>query len=519
MWAFARLMSAMRQAAAVIRQSDQSNCRQIANFVSIATINPSVPSQERLGVLVVLPIRLDDVSPIPRETLGTHYFLHVVFPSMTRLKGSDLLALGFMTFALFLGAGNIIFPPSAGMAAGSNMGLAAFGFLLTGVGLPLLTIVALARVGGGMALLTAPLGKTAGLAFAVAVYLTIGPLFATPRTAVTSFEIGLAPFIGESSMALFAYTAAFFAAVIFLSLNPGQLVDRIGKFITPILLAALLVLGAAAVFVPAGSVGSVSPAYQSTPMVQGFLQGYLTMDTLGALVFGIVIATAIRDRGVTDSKLITRYSIIAGLIAAVGLSLVYLAFFYLGATSQGIAADAQNGGQILTAYVQHTFGLYGSLLLAVVITLACLTTAVGLITACGEFFSELLPVSYRNVVLLLGVFSLLVANQGLTQLISVSVPVLVGLYPLAIVLIALSLFDKLWLSSRRVFVPVMLVTLVFGLVDGFAAAGFTQLVPELFTRLPLAEQSLGWLIPVLVTLLAAVAYDRFAGQPAGALAK
>ncbi len=358
---------------------------------------------------------------------------------MTHLKGFDLLALGFMTFALFLGAGNIIFPPSAGMAAGEHVWSAAFGFLLTGVGLPLLTVVALARVGGGIGRLTQPIGRRAGVAFAIAVYLAIGPLFATPRTAVVSFEMGVAPFTGDGGVPLLIYTVAYFSVVLFLVLNPGRLVDRVGKVITPVLLSALLVLGGAAIFAPAGEIGSSSGEYQSAPLVQGFLQGYLTMDTLGALVFGIVIATAIRDRGISDSRLVTRYSMIAGVIAATGLSLVYLALFYLGATSQGIAGDAQNGVQILTAYVQQTFGVSGSLLLAVVITLACLTTAVGLITACGEFFSDLLPVSYKTVVIVFSLFSLLVANQGLTQLISLSVPVLVGLYPLAIVLIALSL--------------------------------------------------------------------------------
>jgi LIVCS family branched-chain amino acid:cation transporter len=437
---------------------------------------------------------------------------------MKALQRLDILALGFMTFALFLGAGNIIFPPSAGMAAGENIGLAALGFLLTGVGLPLLTIVALARVGGGMDRLTAPLGKHAGMLFAVAVYLAIGPLFATPRTAVVSFEMGVAPFTGNSSTALLLYTLAYFAAVLFLSLNPGQLVDRIGKFITPVLLAALLVLGGAALLMPAGEIGQTSADYQDTPFVQGFLQGYLTMDTLGALVFGIVIATAIRDHGVTDSKLVTRYSVIAGLIAAVGLSLVYLALFYLGATSQGIAGEAQNGVQILTAYVQHTFGTPGSLLLAVVITLACLTTAVGLLTACGEFFSGLLGVSYRIVVLVFGLFSLVVANQGLTQLISFSIPVLVGLYPLAIVLVALSLLGGFWRSSARVFRPVMAVALVFGVVDGIAAAGGSELIPSFFSALPMADQSLGWLIPVLLTLALTAGVDRLLSVPEKALA-
>lgn len=433
---------------------------------------------------------------------------------MKRLSSLDLLALGFMTFALFLGAGNIIFPPSAGMAAGEQVWRAALGFLLTGVGLPLLTVVALARVGGGMPRLTAPLGKVAGTALAVAVYLAIGPLFATPRTAVVSFEMGLAPFVGNSSEALMGYSLAYFVAVLFLALNPGQLMENIGKFITPVLIAALLVLGGAAVFKPAGEIGTTAVEYQQLPLLQGFVQGYLTMDTLGALVFGIVIATAIRDHGVSEPRLITRYSIIAGLIAACGLSLVYLALFYLGATSQGIAGDAQNGVQILTAYVQHSFGTAGSLLLAIVITLACLTTAVGLLSACGEFFSGLLPVSYRAVVLVFGGFSLLVSNQGLTQLIKVSVPVLVGLYPLAIVLVALSLADRCWLSSRRVFVPAMAVTLVFGVIDGLGAAGFNEWVPKLFKQLPLAGQSLGWLAPVAITLAVSVLFDRIAGKPA-----
>ena len=434
---------------------------------------------------------------------------------MKRLSSLDLLALGFMTFALFLGAGNIIFPPSAGMAAGEQVWHAALGFLLTGVGLPLLTVVALARVGGGMPRLTSPLGKMAGTALAVAVYLAIGPLFATPRTAVVSFEMGLAPFVGNSSGALAGYSLAYFVAVLFLALNPGQLMESIGKYITPVLIAALLVLGGAAVFKPAGAIGATAADYQQLPLLQGFVQGYLTMDTLGALVFGIVIATAIRDHGVTEPRLITRYSIIAGLIAACGLSLVYLALFYLGATSQGIAGEAQNGVQILTAYVQHSFGTAGSLLLAVVITLACLTTAVGLLSACGEFFSELTPFSYRTVVLVFGGFSLLVSNQGLTQLIKVSVPVLVGLYPLAIVLVALSLADRLWVNSRRVFVPTMAVTLVFGLIDGVGAAGFAEWVPALFKQLPLAGQSLGWLAPVTVTLAVSALFDRLAGKPAG----
>ncbi|MCM2321375.1 MAG: branched-chain amino acid transport system II carrier protein [Pseudomonas sp.] len=432
---------------------------------------------------------------------------------MNHLRTVDVLGLGFMTFALFLGAGNIIFPPSVGLAAGEAVWSAALGFLLTGVGLPLLTVVALARVGGGMAQLTAPLGRRAGLLFAVTVYLAIGPLFATPRTAVVSFEMGIAPLLGNTGPLLTLYTLAYFALVLFLALNPGRLLERVGKLITPVLIVGLLVLGGAAIFAPAGELGATAADYQAAPLMQGFLQGYLTMDTLGALVFGIVIATAIRDHGVNMAHRVTRYSILAALIAAIGLALVYLALFRLGATSHGIAGEAQNGVQILTAYVQHTFGTPGSLLLALVITLACLTTAVGLVTACGEFFSSQFPVSYRMVVILVSLFSLLVANLGLTQLIGFSVPVLVGLYPLAIVLVLLSLADHLWLHAPRVFRPVLAVTLVFGVFAGLATAGLTALVPAWLEHLPLAEHSLGWLLPVVVTLLLAVVYDRLRGRP------
>ena len=421
----------------------------------------------------------------------------------------DVFALGFMTFALFLGAGNIIFPAESGLQAGTTVWRAALGFLITGVGLPLLTVVALARVGGGLTALTQPLGKAAGTALAVAVYLAIGPFFATPRTAVVSYEIGLVPFFGSSSLGLLLYSSAYFALVLFLAITPNKIIDRIGTLITPVLLVALMILGSAAIFKPAGAVGDALAMYQQQAFLQGFLQGYLTMDALGALAFGVVIASALRSKGVQSERLVTRYSIYAGLIAAVGLSAVYLSLFYLGATSQGIASEAQNGGQVLALYVQHVFGPVGNLLLALVIALACLTTAVGLLVACGEFFSELLKVRYTFVVIFFVLFSWVVSNQGLEQLIQFSVPVLIGLYPLAIVLVVLSLLDRYWHSSALVFRGTMLVTLVFGVADALSAAGFAQWVPELFSRLPLAQQQMGWLVPAVVVALLLTVVDRY----------
>lgn len=438
--------------------------------------------------------------------------MNTITAASAQFSRRDVFALGFMTFALFLGAGNIIFPAESGLQAGATVWLAALGFLLTGVGLPLLTVVALARVGGGLTALTQPLGKVAGVILAVAVYLAIGPFFATPRTAVVSYEIGVVPFFGNSSKGLLVYSTAYFSLVLFLSITPNKIIDRIGTLITPVLLLALVILGGAAFMKPAGAVGEALAMYQQEAFLQGFLHGYLTMDALGALAFGVVIATALRSKGVQSERLVTRYSIYAGLIAALGLSAVYLSLFYLGATSQGIASEAQNGGQVLAVYVQHVFGPVGNVLLAVVIALACLTTAVGLLVACGEFFSELLNIAYKYVVVFFVVFSWVVSNQGLDQLIKVSVPVLTGLYPLAIVLVALSLLAHYWRSTALVFRGTMLVTLVFGVVDGLSAAGFSAWVPEVFSRLPLAQQQMGWLVPAVVVMLCLTVVDRYRTQ-------
>lgn len=430
---------------------------------------------------------------------------------MKVLKGQDILALGFMTFALFVGAGNIIFPPFVGLQAGPNVWMAALGFLVTAVGLPVITVVALARVGGSMDALSSPIGKLAGGLLAAVCYLAVGPLFATPRTATVSFAVGLAPLTGETPLALFLYSAVYFLLVYIVSLYPGRLLDTVGRFLAPLKIIALAVLGIAAFALPVGPSGDAVPEYVAAPFSLGFINGYLTMDTLGALVFGIVIVNAIRSRGVESPKLITRYAIIAGLIAGVGLALVYISLFRLGSGSHAVAAGATNGAAVLHAYVQHTFGGLGSGFLAVLISLACLVTAVGLTCACAEYFSRVLPLSYKTLVLLLALFSLLVSNLGLTKLIAFSIPVLTAIYPPCIVLVALSFCAGLWYSQSRILGPVMLVSLLFGLIDAVKGAGLSQWLPASLLDLPLSEQGLAWLVPSVAVLLVAVVVDRVLG--------
>lgn len=432
---------------------------------------------------------------------------------MKVLKSQDILALGFMTFALFVGAGNIIFPPIVGLQSGPDVWLAALGFLVTAVGLPVLTVVALAKVGGSIDALSSPLGRIAGVLLAIVCYLAVGPLFATPRTATVSFTVGVAPLTGDGPLPLFIYTLVYFIVVAVVSLYPGKLLDTVGRFLAPLKILALAALGVAAFMLPAGPVGQATAEYQAAPFSLGFINGYLTMDTLGALVFGIVIVNAIRSRGIESPRLVTRYAVIAGLIAGVGLVLVYISLFRLGAGSHAIAAGANNGAQVLHAYVQHTFGDLGSMFLAVLISLACLVTAVGLTCACAEYFSGLLPVSYRTLVLMLAGFSLLVSNLGLTRLIQVSIPILTAIYPPCIVLVALSFVHNLWRSPVRVVAPVALVALLFGCIDAFKATPWAEHLPAALADLPLSSQNLAWLLPAVITLVIAVALDRLLVRP------
>ncbi|OTG76510.1 branched-chain amino acid transport system II carrier protein [Acinetobacter sp. ANC 4169] len=425
---------------------------------------------------------------------------------MTSLRTRDIVALGFMTFALFIGAGNIIFPPIVAQQAGEHVWLAALGFLITAVGLPVITIMALSRVEGSIQNLSSPLGKIASLILTIVCYLAVGPLFATPRTATVSYEIGFSSYFGTSSSSLLIYSAIYFALVTAISLYPNKLLDTVGHFLAPLKIVSLAILGIAAVAIPAGFIPPAINNYVNAPVSEGFVNGYLTMDTLGALVFGIVIINAIHSRGVTDKKLVTKYAVIASLISGVGLTLVYLSLFKLGLGSHEVAPNAANGAVILHAYVQHAFGDIGSLFLTGMIFLACMVTAIGLTCACAEYFSALTKIPYKIFVFVLVGFSFIISNLGLTKLIAVSVPVLSAIYPPAIVVILLSFLWKYFNKPAYVVAPVTAIAFLFGVLDGLKVAGFN--LPEIIQHLPLNAQNLAWLIPSTIVLIIAVLIDK-----------
>ncbi|KLV00833.1 branched-chain amino acid transporter [Photobacterium aphoticum] len=403
-----------------------------------------------------------------------------------------------MTFAFFLGAGNIIFPPQAGQLAGDHLLSGMLGFLSTGVTLPLVAIIAVA-VAGGWQGMTRDLPSKVATFLAVMIFIVIGPAFAAPRAGLVAYEMGVKPFIdnaGQLSLTLFSIV--FFAIAMFLSRSRGNLVDMVGKFLTPILFLALIVLAVAVVMDPQDAIAAAKGDYVDMPFLKGFVEGYNTLDAVAALLFGMVIVDAVRGKGVTDEGATRKYLIYAGLIAAAGLTFVYVSLFYLGATSVNIAANATNGGDILAIYVAALFGPAGQMILSLIVLLACLTTVVGLISACADYFSTLTRWTYEQWAVALSVACCVVANVGLNQLITLSLPALFALYPIAMALVILT-FIRRWLPNPTLsYRVVLLVALSFSMIDAAKVAGFNV---HAFEIIPLFDYGMAWLMPTAIALV------------------
>ncbi|MBN8250705.1 branched-chain amino acid transport system II carrier protein [Priestia flexa] len=435
------------------------------------------------------------------------------------LTRKETLAIGLMLFALFFGAGNMIFPPSLGQQAGVNTWSATVGFLITGVGLPLLGIIATSKTNGDFTKIANRVHPIFGIFFTIVLYLAIGPFFGIPRTDTVAFEIGVTPFLSDSALAsnvpLMIYTIIFFGITLFLSLNPTKIVDRIGKVLTPLLLTVLAILVLKSLLTPMGEFQLPQPRYESASFVAGFVDGYLTMDAIAALVFGIVVISSIREKGIVNSQKLSAICIKAGFIAAIGLILVYVSLAYIGASSVESIGMQANGGAILTAVARELFGGFGTIILGLAITFACLTTSIGLISACSSFFNRIFPkLSYKGFVVVLTIFSAVIANVGLTQLISISVPILTFIYPIAISLIVLSLVASALRFGREVYVLAVVTSSFFSLFDGLNAANLKiASIDKLFTNyLPLYSDGMGWLIPTLIACIIGYMISKIRGS-------
>lgn len=429
-----------------------------------------------------------------------------------KISFSTYAIIGTMLFGMFFGAGNLIFPIQMGQLAGTNFWPALIGFLTTAIGLPFMGILAFGLSGSsGLRELAGRVHPMFGVVFAVALYLTIGPFFAIPRTATVPFVVGFEPYINPAhgSLYLGLFSFVFFAIVYYFSLNPAKIIDYIGKYLTPAFLVFLFLLIIIAIIKPMGQFQNPTGDYSSLAFITGFKEGYNTMDALASLAFGIVVIQAIKGQGITNTKEIAKATWKSGIFAMVLMMLIYGLITYIGASSVSAIGSYDNGGLIFAAVAQHYFGSFGNILLAIIIVLACLKTSIGLITACSEFFNGVFPkISYKWFVLLLCLVSFSIANFGLTNIIQFAVPVLMLLYPLAIVLILLTLCSRLFGHKQSVYAAAMFFTFCVSIFDGYsalvdslpsAALSILESIKLLYMDyLPLYNIGLGWILPAIV---------------------
>ncbi|MBK5482391.1 branched-chain amino acid transport system II carrier protein [Peribacillus sp. TH16] len=433
------------------------------------------------------------------------------------MKKTDTLFIGLMLFSMFFGAGNLIFPPFLGASSGTSFWPAIAGFVATGVGLPILVLLAVSLVKGGAQTIGARVHPIFSTLFMVVIYLSIGPFLAIPRNANVAYEMGFKPYLGDSmnqSLFLFLFTAVFFTIVYVISLNPKKMETFMGRWITPTLLLAMVILCVVGFVKLDAPFQAPTDAYATGAFSKGFIEGYNTMDALAALAFGIVILTSIQQRGISDRKQLTRYTLKAGLIAGVLLSLVYISLGVMGAR---MAADGsfENGTEILTVASTLLLGTGGKILLGVIFTLACFTTVVGLTTACGQYFSNLIPKAhYKTLILIVTLVGFILSNMGLNQILKVSVPFLVMAYPLTIVLIVLTFFSRHFNNPKKVYRSAMIFTGVFALIDGLNAFGLPLGPVQTFSdALPLSSYGMEWIIPALVGIASGLLLSQI-GQAA-----
>ena len=425
-----------------------------------------------------------------------------------KLSNRKVLLVSFMLFSLFFGAGNLIFPPFLGQNAGELTFSAMLGFLITAVVLPVLGVIVVAEF-NGLEKLAAKVNTKFAIVFTILIYLSIGPGLGIPRAASVPFEMAIAPYLPEgASFALFMlmYSFVFFMIAGWLALTPNKLVDRIGKFLTPSLLTMLCVLFVSFVFFGKTSVETAQQVYSDGPFVKGFLEGYQTMDTIAALNFGLVIATTLRNLKVTDKKGVMHYTILAGIIAGSILSLIYIMLSYMGMQSSGIYPLQGNGAWTLRCIVHQLFGQPGAIFLAMIFTLACLTTCVGLITSISQYFSTLTTkLTYRQWVYLIVGFSFAVCNQGLNTILSISVPVLNAIYPVSIMLIVLGLSHRYFKNNVYMY-PVTIFAVgtvsILYVLEGFKVPlGF---VSTALRYLPLYSFGMGWVVVAILAMIVSV---------------
>ena len=403
-------------------------------------------------------------------------------------KVTERIVMSFTCFAMFFGAGNLIFPAFLSFNAGSNTAFAFIGFALSAITLPVLALIAVGRT-GSLERLSARVNPFFARVFTIVIYLAIGPMLAIPRTASTSYEMVKIAFSIERDIISWFYSALFFALAGVVALKPEKLSKRLGRILSPILITLIFILFISVFFMAPSDAVAKAP-YDETPFLSGVLEGYQTMDAIAGLVFGTVIAINLRKMGINDEDDIRREGGIAAVGGGILLLVIYLLLSAIGMSSHVLLSSADNGADILSAAASFIFPDMGRVLIAAIFIIACFNTSVGLLSSVGEYFNSLYPsLSRAKWIFIFALISAIIANAGLDTIISISSPVLEVIYPVAITLMVLSLADgRNNLSlSYKVAIPVAFVFSLVGIIWG---------------------NSFIWIIPTLIAMALGVAADK-----------
>ncbi|HEL1558303.1 TPA: branched-chain amino acid transport system II carrier protein [Streptococcus suis] len=419
---------------------------------------------------------------------------------------------GLLLFGMFFGAGNLIFPPALGVLSGENFWPAILGFVVSGVGIAVIAlIVGTLNPKGYVHEISRKISPAFATVYLVALYLAIGPFFAIPRTATTSFEIGIAPLLGDANLGLwlFGFTALYFVAAYLIALNPSQILNSIGRILTPvfaILIVILVVLG----IVKYGSTNPLpaADAYSAgRAFGTGFIEGYNTLDALASIAFSVVAVNTLKQLGFSSKKEYVSTIWSVGFVVALAFSALYVGLAFLG-NHFPVPADVlaskeiHKGVYVLSQATQAIFGPSTQIFLAAMVIVTCFTTTVGLIVSSGEFFAERFSrFNYKVYATLFTLIGFGIANLGLSKIIAFSIPVLLILYPITICIILITIVNKFVpLSTYGMQLTVGLVT-ALSLVEVLAGQFNWTAVSKIISALPLAGQSLAWLLPALVGIV------------------
>ena len=409
-------------------------------------------------------------------------------------KTKDILLTGFALFAMLFGAGNLIFPPMLGYETNSSWVPTMLAFTITGVGFPFLGILSVSIVGNGIKDFANRVSPTFSKIFAIISILAIGPMLAIPRTGATAYEITFLYNGMESPIYKYIYLICYFGIVILFSLRANKVIERVGKILTPILLILLFLIIIKGIFF---ANLSVKPDIYPHAFKRGFLEGYQTMDTIASIAYAGIILKAIKNGRNLTQKQEFDFLIKAGLVAILSLALIYGGFALVGAKMHSVLVT-NDKIELLVKTTSYLLGGYGNLISAICVAGACLTTAIGLVATVGEFFSSITSFKYEKIVVFTVIISFLLSILGVENIIRISVPILVFIYPVMISLIILNLFGK-YIKNDYIYKGVVLFTGIIGLIESLASIGITNTYTNsVLEILPFSDYGLTWLFPGLI---------------------